>query len=130
MRTSSWSTWLVNLFEDQVKIHSSSDLRKNILWVRFSFGITFSFGTSLSVGTNISFEIGLTFGIRFFFVLSSISTRLLISNAPGYVWEHWIIIILIISSWVSFDMANLSSSHGPDYLIKGGSSRLRGKCSF
>src|ERR1044071_5295992 len=105
MRTSSWMTWLIYLVENRINIHSSSDSRENFLGIIFSFGITFSFGIS------IPFGIGLAFRIGFFFVLSSISIRLLITSAQGYVWEHWILIILIISSWISFDRANVSSSH-------------------
>src|SRR3954468_16291947 len=99
---SSWTTWLIDFVEDRINIHSSSDSRKNFLWFRFSFGVSFSFRVSLSFGIRISFGIGLSFGVRLFFVLSSISFRLLISSARGYVWEHWTIIILIISTWISF----------------------------
>src|ERR1043165_7562979 len=115
---SSWTTWLIYLVENRINIHSSSDSRENFLGIIFFFGISFSFGISIPFGICISFGVGLAFGIRFFFVLSSISIRLLITSAPGYVWEHWIIIILIISSWISFDRANVSSSHRPDHFIQ------------
>src|ERR1043165_5519352 len=111
-------TWLIYLGENMISIHSSSDSRVNFLSIIFSVGISICFGISIPFGVCISFGVGLAFRIRFFFVLSSIIIRLLISSAPGYVWEHWMIIILIISSGISFDRANVSSSHGPDHFIQ------------
>src|ERR1043165_9139768 len=113
-------TWLIYLGENIISIHSSSDSRVNFLGIIFSIGISFSFGISIPFEVCISFGVRLAFRIRFFFVLSGITIRLLISSAPGYVWEHWIIIILIISSRISFDRANVSSSHGPDHFIQRG----------
>src|ERR1041384_8075865 len=117
-RTSSRATWLIYLIENRINIHSASDSRENSLAIFFSIGISFSFGISIPFGVCISFGVSLTFRIRFLFVLSGITIRLLISSAPGYVWEHWIIIILNLSSWISFDRANVSSSHGPDHFIQ------------
>src|ERR1041385_7464055 len=93
------------------------------MWIWLFFVIILAFRISLSFGI-ISFGFSFSFGLSIFFVyaisfdLYIISFRMLISSAPGDVWEHWTIIILVGLMCISFDMPNISNSHVPDNFIQ------------
>src|SRR4051812_31516817 len=91
--------------------------------IRLFFGISLAFRISLSFGIisfgfNFSFRLSIFFGYAFYFDLFVISFGMLISSAPGYVWEHWTIIILVGLMCISFDRPNISNSHIPDNFIQ------------
>src|ERR1041385_4718993 len=91
--------------------------------IRLFFGISLAFRISMSFGI-ISFGFSFFFGLSIFFVfafffdLYIICFRMLISSAPGYVLQHWTIIILVGLMCISFDRPNISNGHVPDNIIR------------
>src|ERR1041384_522758 len=92
-------------------------LTRLIFVISLAFRISLSFGI-ISFGFSFSFGLSIFFIYVFSFDLFIISFGMLISSAPGYVWEHWTINILVGLMCISFDRPNFSNSHVPDNFIQ------------